>query len=308
MSMKIKLSLFKLLIGFVLPVLCNAQVRTNTVEGNIYLDIGNYDSTINAFIASNNIKVNKRLTMSAIDPDRNGRVDFNAVNRYINTQYPDNNAAGLCVIDWEGTALKNLKNYVKGNDTFKWEMEEYIKLVKYIKEIRPNLKLGVYDIPFRNYARNRLTSNPYDYARLDPLLSICDFLAPCLYRPYNEKEQGSTLSKAYFQNSIKIALGVGKIYDLPVYPYITMKIYGGNTISNDKLMKQSVFKHDIEVMNSTIVDGRSISGFIIWNGDYWNFKNKNRGKKLSDIQTQEFLKEHNSIIKTYSKIVINSNK
>src|SRR5690606_35856453 len=63
--------------------------------------------------------------------------------------FPDPNAKGIGVIDWEGPGYDDLMGK-NGPDAFNKVFQEFKQALSIAKKLRPNVKWGFYGIPFRS--------------------------------------------------------------------------------------------------------------------------------------------------------------
>jgi hypothetical protein len=286
-------------------ILLSQNSKKNIADFEIYMDVGKMDSNFYNFIEERNFLINERLTMSMINPKQDGCAQLDIVKKYIDIKFPEKLAEGVCVIDWEGKAISNLKKFTKGDNTEVNQMQEYIKIVDTMKAMRPNLKIGIYNIPFRNYSKDKVAFNPYDYTRLYPLLRKTDIINPSPYKPYSVAQVGEKSNNKYFEDYIQQALRIKNDINKPVLAYIAMRYYNANSPDNKKLIPPQEFKADLKHMLKTKVDGKNIDGFILWNGDRWSFEDKleKKNEKNENNLKNKFLDQHFLLLRKYSLII-----
>lgn len=268
----------------------------------IYLDIGKVNKDFSNYMNIHDFKTTTRLSMGMIDKNRDGVAELEVIKRYINKVYPNKDDSGLCVVDWEGVAIKQLKAFAKDTTQHPEQINEYIKVVKTIKEMRPNVKVGVYGIPFRMWAYKQLKNNPYKYENLFPLLKISDFISPSVYHLYADSETPKHKNRLYFRKNIIIALKLGSKLNKPVIPYVGMRYYTKRSKYSWESVPIENFKEDMVFIKNLSFNSDKIKGFILWNGDRHarmkklNRKNKNNLRE----EKSEFLEQHFSLLKKYS--------
>src|SRR5699024_6005331 len=130
----------------------------------------------------------KILVNYMIDPKKEGVVDYNRVKYWLDKFYPDKSSDGVLCIDLENELYNKLKGNIltryKEVSDYEFELAEteYIKLVQFIKNDLPNLKIGYYGMPFRAYKIEELRDNASE--KLDPILKNVDVLFPSMYIPF----------------------------------------------------------------------------------------------------------------------------
>src|SRR5690606_18402972 len=123
-----------------------------------------------------------------IDPKRENNFNFLSVDKYLNQMFPNITDTGILCINIENEVYQELKTNNLNSVRFKNAEKQFIDLLRYIKGVRPNLKIGIYGIPFRTYYPSQLKWN--GDRKFDRLMSMSDIVFPSLYIIYPDKEKG----------------------------------------------------------------------------------------------------------------------
>src|SRR5690606_12568763 len=109
---------------------------------------------------------------------------------------------------------------------FKNAEKQFIDLLRYIKGVRPNLKIGIYGIPFRTYYPSQLKWN--GDRKFDRLMSMSDIVFPSLYIIYPDKEKGKDANEQYLKDNLDVAFSYGERFNKPVIPFIWYIVHPNN--------------------------------------------------------------------------------
>ncbi|WP_158210643.1 hypothetical protein [Myroides phaeus] len=154
-------------------------------------------------------------------------IDLKVLSKTIEAWFPDKRDNSYLVIDWERDYFKNLK---KGRNTkdFKKSEKAFMYLIKLIKDLRPNLKIGIYGIPFRfNYSFQEID----DLEKFTTLLLECDFIAPSLYLSFLNVNS----NKKFLENNLEQTFKLASKLKKPVIPFFWyMHVNQNNTVIVDK--------------------------------------------------------------------------
>ncbi|MEO5893095.1 MAG: hypothetical protein ABIQ31_22790, partial [Ferruginibacter sp.] len=118
----------------------------------IYYDPPRYtDSLQQILVKQKNFKTYTIMVQAFIDPQNKGEVDKKTFINNINKFYPDSLTSAILCLDLENKAYDNLRSYNKKNKFFKNAAAIFIWMVKTVKTMRPNVKVGIYGLPLRFY-------------------------------------------------------------------------------------------------------------------------------------------------------------
>jgi len=257
------------------------------------------DSTLDALKNLGFTRI-KRLTTLMIDPEDDVTFDKNRVSKKIKKYFPEENDLGYLIINWERKMFHDLKgrNEIKYNNA----INQLTGLIKYIKKIRANVLIGVYGIPFRqNTIRN--SNSHYPTKKIMPVLELVDFIAPSLYILYSDKENTNKDNIKYLQINLERALKFGYALNKIVIPYLGYRYYSKYSIDSWKLIPPQEFKSYVEFIMKNNYRGKTIGGFIIWNGDFSDYRVSRNSYKDSKLSKEVFLQEYNILALHYCRIV-----
>lgn len=133
----------------------------------------------------------------------------------INRGVPDKNAHGIVYINLE-MPLEDLHN--TDNSLITKAMNYFIKVLKFAKIARPNVKWGFYAIPFTSVWR---PSEDFfnKQNKIAPLLKKVDAFFPSLYNFYS-KPDVIISNGNYFENNTEGIIKLGIKYKKPVYVFV----------------------------------------------------------------------------------------
>lgn len=220
------------------------------------------------------------------------KVDFKKLGNLLDKNFPSKSSSGFLVLDWEGKGLDVLSKQTD-KKKFKKYKEEYIKALDFVKEERPNVKVGYYAIPFRQYWALDDAYISKNENLIDILIKQ-DFIAPSLYTFYIDK-QSEKRNQEYIKKNVEFAIKVGKQLNKPIYPFIWHRVHPSNKNSGNKLVPIDIFRKSINDIISVNYEGRTVNGLFWWHSENYSFLTR----KTSKIFTEEY-KNINSV-KHYQK-------
>lgn len=235
----------------------------------------------------------------------NDQLDVNKLKETINKRFPDKNANAFLMLDWEGKTYDNLFK----KETYKPALAKFISAIDIIKKSRPNIKVGYYGFPSREFWNADNTWKSKNHL-LGPLYKKMDFIANSIYMFYEDSQIKSSLNTKYIEDNVALALSIGKKYNKPVYPVIWHRYHPSNKQYGLMKIPFSTFRNYISTIIDTSVDGKKISGIFWWQADvyYRNTEKSNQNlikeyqgiKNFDDYDTTLF-KKYLEIIQEVSK-------
>lgn len=285
------------------PLMLAGQLRSgNDNAFDIYIFPAFYSKKVSDYLLQNNCSEAHLLTQSMIDPDKDQQPDLDAVKKFTAQLYPETNATGLFVVDWEAQAFNDLRKYDKNDSRFKAAEAAYIKLVNSIKEYRPGLKVAVYGLPFRSFSNAQPAQDGDN--KLDGLLSTCDVLTPSLYILYTNEEVGEQRNMDYLKQNMDQFLSYGARLKKPVIPFFwyrvhpTNKKYGMTVMTRDKVQKY------LSLLSTYSNQAGKINGIIWWEGgekiDKTSAANRSLGAAAAGTAAPQNEIARDSIIMNYT--------
>ncbi|MBW4360345.1 hypothetical protein [Flavobacterium taihuense] len=228
-----------------------------------------------------------------IDPKKTGKVDKELFIKVINRYYPDSLANGILCIDLENEAYSNLLKFDSETFEFREASAQFTWMIKTVKKMCPNVKVGVYALPFRTYYANSHMNS----RKLDAILSLSDYIFPSLYTMYPDSQIGKSRNQKYLRENLEFALDYGVRLNKPVVPFIwnlvhpSNKLYGGQLVSKEEVLQNITFIRNFKYKN------KSVQGIVWWDPDHKSFSKMNKtdvkieGKEPKYIQS-ELLKDY----------------
>ncbi|MBF4465675.1 hypothetical protein [Flavobacterium sp. LC2016-12] len=263
-------------------VLFSGNIFSQVNSGfNIFYSRSSYTlETQKLMVGQNNFKQYNLMLQIHIDPKNTGKVDQEVFIRSVKGFFPDSTSSGILCIDLENQAYKNLYNYDINTPEFKEASALFIWMLKKVKEIRPNVKVGFYGIPFREYYTNKKNTS-----KLDVILSGVDYIFPSLYTMYPDKQIGKSRNEKYLKDNLQVALEFGIRLNKPVVPFVWNIIHPSNKLYGGQLVDKNEMIQNIEFIKKFKYKNTSASGVVWWDPDSKSFSKMNKTKL--DIQEQE---------------------
>ncbi|MBF9254112.1 hypothetical protein I2I11_12480 [Pontibacter sp. 172403-2] len=213
----------------------------------------------------NNIVVTNLFAENAIVEDGSeNRVDEAKVRNTLQKLFHHADSDGRLVLDWEDKDIfKALRDYPVTDSRYKRAEAEWRKLIGIIREMRPNVKIGIYGIPFNSWYETNIDKyNPP--GKYDELLSLTDFLAPSLYLAFADEEVGHARNLQYIRENMDVALNYGKRLNKPVYPFFWHRIHDYNKKNGYELMQIDVFAAYMKFISTYTYKGYKADGVYWW--------------------------------------------
>ncbi len=238
------------------------------------------------------------------DIDRNKDVQLDQdqfVNR-INYLYPEANASGICMIDWEGKMMDALKKFPEEHEKFQTTLKEVIKTVQLAKSTRPNVKWGMYGLPLRKYyKRDEAWQN--NAKKLKPLFQEVDILFPSIYDFY---EGDTQKDRDYVSDNVQLALQFGSELNKTVFPVMWHRWHVSNKKHPYGLIPLSEFLGMVGAAYEANVDGKTIDGIAWWGieSDAYFRNHKKVPALIEEIGDQPISEYQKQLIQEYGKATL----
>lgn len=216
-------------------------------------------NTLEYFIKQD-IKAAKLMTSSGFNPKGKG-IDSSNIVRYMKFFYPDTASSGTCVIDWEDSTFYNLR-LDKSSVSFNSAVDSFTKVLKIMKQARPYVKVGIFDLPFDVFYPTADIYNKNN--KFDKLFEYCDFIAPEIFIDFPDKEIGHKRNITYIQHNLDVALQYGRRLKKPVIPFIWELIHPSNRKYGGMLIPRDEYESYAEFMIHYNYNGTNIKGFFLW--------------------------------------------
>src|SRR5690606_22987991 len=189
------------------------------------------------FTSENRLNTYKILNQSLFVT--NEKVDYNKLDKILQKKFPTRFTSGILVLNWEGKALDELISQ-KNIKEFNFYKKQFINALLHVKKKRPNVKVGFYALPFRQYWNIDESFYIKNNALID-ILKNQDFLAPSQYVFYIDN--GSVKGNLnYIQKNVEYALKLGKQLNKPVYPFVWQRVHPSNKCVGEALIPLNIFE------------------------------------------------------------------
>ncbi|MBW8330533.1 MAG: hypothetical protein K0M40_00815 [Prolixibacteraceae bacterium] len=230
---------------------------------HIYVLEKRYDENGEHFIKNNGLL--KKIDLIGgymIDPKERGLIDLESIKIYLNKLYPQADDEGVLCLNIENRLYNNLKKHDSGTKEFNEAILGLSKMVEYVKGYRPNLKVGIYGLPFRFYYPSQKTWDKG--AKLDSLLSKTDYIFPSLYVLYPDKQKGIEANNKYWKENLDSAFDYADRLKKPVIPFIWYivtignKKFGGELLGQNEMVRYLNFIKEYKSKNYNTVKG------VVW--------------------------------------------
>jgi len=204
-----------------------------------------------------------------IDPKRQEVADYKRVKKSLETLFPNANQEGVLCIDWENKLYQNIrgnnitriksvsnKEYLKGE-------KEFINLIKFIKKLRPNVKVGIFEMPFRVYSNSEIIKNTNQ--KLDPILKHVDIIFPCIYIPFPAKVKSIQSNYDFLKINLDLAFNYGDRLKKPVIPFVWYLYYSpDNTYRKELIPKDELWEYIKYIESYKSSSNKRVSGIVWW--------------------------------------------
>ena len=280
-----------MLFCFIFPSLFALSQTINKLYENqyVFLNKRKYQGEVLRKI-NNNPKIKDIQIFTKSTLLTNDKIDYNKFLKYIESLYPSVNATGTACLDIENILYENIQNYDKNNINFQYSVDQFIKLIRFFKKNRKNVRIGIYGIPYKITAEKHLK---YNTSKLDELLSEVDVIFPSLYLPYSFGESKSSLYSSFLTTNLKTALAYGKRLGKPVIPFTWYMVHPSNRFYGGEIIDK--FRYDkylSDILNFSY-DNSKVAGIVYWDSSYDYFQSSVRQR--SSLFKQHSLKVDNNI-------------
>ncbi|WP_268225532.1 hypothetical protein [Sinomicrobium oceani] len=267
----------------------------------IYAIYDRYKPVTRTYFKDNGFKNYVIMSHSFIDPDGDNKINPERVEMFLSSRFPDKKKHEMCVINWEKKHLWSLKNYKPGDKKFDAAEAEFIKLLKLIKLKRPNLKVGIFGIPFRE--SHRVVKGFNQGNKFDKLLGYSDFITSSLYILYPDNEIGYENNEIFLERNLDIALGIAKKLNKPYIPFFWYRIHPKNPKYGLQIIPQEQMLRYLEKIVSHSHENLKVSG-VFWWAPHTRQTDPRQIKKITNKTAAQNNRQNNEreiITQTYTK-------
>lgn len=239
-----------------------------------------------------NFKTYRLMVGAHIDPKNKGFVDREVFQKNIQKAYVNKNESGVLVLDLENKPFKDLYKFDKGTIAFEKAAEEFIWMLKTVKKLRPNVKVGIYGLPYRAYYPHTKNTD-----KLDKILTHTDYLFPSLYTMYPDRQIGKKRNTKYLKENIETALKFGIRLDKPVVPFVWSMVHPSNKLHAGELVSKSEMIDNIKFIKNFEYKNEKVYGVVWWDPDERSYGNMR--KKSNTNKIKNFKEEQSKVFKEY---------
>lgn len=235
-----------------------------------------------------------------IDPENKGIVDKELFVKNIVKFYPDLSSNGVLCIDLENKVFKDLADYNAGTLQYQKASSAFVWMLKTVKKMRPNVKVGIYGLPFRAYYPNAKNTN-----KLDVILSCADYIFPSLYTMYPDSQIGKLRNEKYLKENLSIALEYGIRLKKPVIPFVWSVVHPSNILSGGQLLSSNEVVQNLKLIENFSYKNTKVKGVVWWDPDANYFSKVVKTQMKSTNNDPKYLQS--KILQDYLHSYLNAN-
>ncbi len=225
------------------------------------------------------------LSKYYIDRYDQDTIDYQQLQEGLNVIVPDTLSADLLCLDLENQIYQNIKSPKKR--IRKRAVDRFVEMIRFVKRNRPNIKVGIYGVPFRfNYQYQKEYNH---YRQLKSLLKEVDYISPSLYFSYSEKEQNDEKLKDYIESNLDLFLKYAKKVDKPLYLYVWYLIHPHNKIYGKQIVSKERMNFFLKNIKNYEYKKKKVQGVIWWESSNSEYR---LGKEPRRLSITEILKEY----------------
>lgn len=291
--MKISIICFFLLYS---TLISNKVIKKN--DFSVYVFTHRYDNRGNKFIQKNAMfKKIDLLGGNRIDPENDNNINYKSITAHLIKLYPRRLSTGVLCVNIENSLYHSLKEKKKSNN-FNFAINEFIKMVNYIKKIRPLVKIGIYGIPFRTYYSDQIYYNN----SLDVLLQKTDIIFPSLYLLFPDKQKGIFQNDRYLTENLQTAFYYADRLNKPVIPFVWYMISPNNKLYGGELLGKNEMKRYINTIRKfTSKNKNKVEGIVWWESSKKAFLK--HVKQPSHLENEKVILNSTDILINYSTLI-----
>jgi len=266
---------------------------------NVHVMKWRFNSTTEAYLAANGYTTDARIMdqSAIVYADNKTRVNLESVRAWLIKSFPNTSSSNYLILNWETGPYVAMRNYPVTDSRFKAAESEFLKLINEVKKLRPNLRISVYQMPFRFWYANQ--NEAYNaQSKFDNIFSKIDFIAPSYYIMYADEEVGYERNLQYIKENLNVALTLGKKFNKPVIPFMWHKIHPTvSTKYEGEIMQKEAFSRYIKYISNYSYNNYKAAG--VWWYD-------NLGDQLKDVSgINNYLQGSVYDKATYNTMIVN---
>ena len=255
----------RILIFLLLYSVCYNSYSQNNNRPYYFVD---YQAPNEASFEHQKVKI---IGASGIDPYDKGFVNYKLLERNLIKMFPEKGTKGILCIDLENSIYKNIRNNEKSNLVVSKSIKEFVGMIDFIKNKRPNIKVGIYAIPFPFYYSSQKKRN--EVGKLDEILSKVDIIFPSLYIYYPAVQKGLQSNLKFLEENLEEASIYAKKYNKEIIPLVWYLIHPSNKKYRAAMIDKSEMKEYMDYIWKFSDSKFKLKGVLIWNSST-PFKNK----------------------------------
>lgn len=292
--MNMKNSIF--LVTCIVAVICSANTCANDLK--FYVLESRYDSDTREFFKSKtSIEPYVYLGEYIVDPRKTGEFRENDILAAIQKHIPDPNSSSIVSLNIESEIYKNLRDKDFGDDEAKAASDEFVRIVKIIKRERPNVKVGIYGIPFRFFYASQKRLN--DERKFEELFNTIDYISPSLYVMYPNQQVGKNKNKEYIESNLTYALELGEKFNKPVIPWIWHIVHPSNSEFGGNVVDKQEFNDYVNLIASVSYNNKKATGVLVWEPSDASFNDYMQRSSKQQTLGAGLERNKNSLIRHY---------
>ena len=237
---------------------------------DIYISPGQWYGKSQAYATQANFKKNvKVLTQSGITKGGHNGIAMSPelVRGYLEKHFPDVNSEGIVVLDWESEIYKWIRDYPETDPNFRYAESQWIALINEVRKVRPNLKVGIYGMPYRGF--NDWQKDTYNKpGALDNIMSKVDIIMPSLYIGYSDEERSREYNLGYLKDMLDIAMTYGRRHNKPVMPFVWHRVLRSNKIYPRGIIQTNTYATYVKFIKDYSFNGHKVCGVYLWDDGF----------------------------------------
>ncbi|EFK33067.1 Uncharacterised protein [Chryseobacterium gleum] len=257
------------LLLFLFFISCNSSSQVKNNQTKFYYSLGKIGSKAENYLKSTGGEEVGFLDEGQFISRTSDKYLFlpDLLEKEINRGIPDKNQKGVVYIDLE----MPFDDMLGEDDKSAMKAMDYcLKVLRFAKKARPNIKFGLYAIPFTSV----WSPNDEFYAKQNkfaPLLKECDIFFPSLYTFYSNP--AAVLANGnYLENNLNGLIKLGVAYKKPVYVFMWHRYHNSNEKDGMKEISDKIWKEQMETVASQNVNGKFVDGILWWGADAYFYE------------------------------------
>ncbi len=196
------------------------------------------------------------------DPDK---VNLTLVRGWLDDRFPSATSSGYLLLNWETGPFETMRKSDVGTTAFKVAEAEILKLINGVKSFRPNLKIGMYRMPFRFWTQSQNTYYNGE-GKFNNIFAKVDYIGPSLYILKADEEVGHARNLQYIKENLNVALAYGKKFNKPVIPFIWHRVHPFAERYAFEIIQKEVLAKYIKYIYAYSYNSYKVAGVVWWDG------------------------------------------